>query len=390
MSYRNQPERELTAVEMVRKEMGAELRAANERAEKAEREVKIWKTQHEHSSRLAASEGAHRRELQNKLIKVEEQLAWAGYHHQAPTFAECVAMMYQDLKQARDDRDAMQGLARKAERERDEAVRLFEQERREVKRWQSLSIEIEEEAIKITTERDTLCAQVDALTKERDDLAQFRLEVYDELNACKETMLESQKAMKLSHWANEILKRNLKETEQERDAATAQVEALTKEREAAHAELEDLGAPDNRCCGYPLNQQQAELSLVERIAIIGNRLAEAENTATAQVEMLAGVVREARSLLRGEQESPYDLTIYGGPNGGMNVVRIERIIQQTDKALSSLPHAVERWAKMQAVCEAAKVAKNALDPCQKMTTSGLFAAFQRLRDALDDLAKVVG
>ena len=355
MSYRNQPVRELTVVEALRKELGADIRTANARADKAERERDM---------------------LSQTCNNITEMLNDADVGDKLEDIEERVAPLI-------DERTVLVVSVVVLTKERDEAEKRH-------KHSQDLMVQ---QTIKYAAEarqNEILRAQVDVLTKERDDLAQFRREAYDELNACKETMLESQKAMKLSHWANEILKRNLKETEQERDAATAQVEALTKEREAAHAELEDLGAPDNRCCGYPLNQQQAELSLVERIAIIGNRLAEAENTATAQVEMLAGVVREARSLLRGEQESPYDLTIYGGPNGGMNVVRIERIIQQTDKALSSLPHAVERWAKMQAVCEAAKVAKNALDPCQKMTTSGLFAAFQRLRDALDDLAKVVG
>ena len=292
MSYRNQPVRELTVVEALRKELGADIRTANARADKAERERDM---------------------LSQTCNNITEML---------------------------NDADVGDKLE-----------------------------DIEERVALLIDERTVLVVSVDVLTKERDEAEKRHKHSQD---------LMVQQTIKYAAEArqNEILR--------------AQVEALTKEREAAHAELEDLGAPDNRCCGYPLNQQQAELSLVERIAIIGNRLAEAENTATAQVEMLAGVVREARSLLRGEQESPYDLTIYGGPNGGMNVVRIERIIQQTDKALSSLPHAVERWAKMQAVCEAAKVAKNALDPCQKMTTSGLFAAFQRLRDALDDLAKVVG
>ena len=52
-----------------------------------------------------ASERALRHELKARLSNVEQRLAWAGYHQQAPTLAECIAVMYQDLVQAREDRD---------------------------------------------------------------------------------------------------------------------------------------------------------------------------------------------------------------------------------------------------------------------------------------------
>ena len=54
----------------------------------------------------------------------------------------------------------------KAERERDEADRLLEHEKHEVKRWQSLSNAMEEEAIKTAKERDSLRAQVEDLQEE--------------------------------------------------------------------------------------------------------------------------------------------------------------------------------------------------------------------------------
>ena len=246
MSYRNQPVRELTVVEALRKEMGAELRAANERADKAERERDNWKAE------LAGAEKAMSEWIQGYQV--------------------------------------------------------------------------------IATERDSL---------------------------------------------------------------RAQVEALTKEREAAHAELEDLGAPDNRCCGYPLNQQQAELSLVERIAIIGNRLAEAENTATAQVEMLAGVVRKHLDEFC-PKWSYYDQCSNNTRYNDCTFCSMRPVAD----LVRSLPHAGARWAKMEAALEAAGATlaelcescdeENHSGSCDEEEACSVWATSNQIQQALDDLAKVVG
>lgn len=51
-------------------------------------------------------------------------------------------------------------------------------------------------------------------------------------------------------------------------------------------------------------------------------------------ELLINAAKQALSLLKGEKEFEHDLTIYGGTTGGLNVVRIKRVIKQLEEAIS--------------------------------------------------------
>lgn len=141
-----------------------------------------------------------------------------------------------------------------------------------------------------------------------------------------------------------LVKQLSEATERAKDA-TAQVDALTKERDEALATIA------KRQKGF-----DAALKLLDRnhdavvkkvLATLADMKIERDD-ATAQVEMLAGVVREFAQGYENLVEFGF---FANSPDYGCEA---KRLTDKAHQALSSLPHAGERWSKMVAVCEAAK------------------------------------